>query len=418
MAAAIGMVLISATEADDSQAELRENPEMEQASTPATAAVSYPGYINKAANHIQMNGADWSGLSGLFGMARDTAVTVLHIGDSHLQADMATAVTRERLQAQYGSRGRGLIIPFKLAGTNEPNDYAITSTQGVVPSRLLKMPWPTEMTFTGIAIEPVGGKIDLTVKPGSTFDRMTLHSSGAGVEIVSLSDENGWDVDFTTEASGKLTGVALAHPVNTAYMKLKMPVGTALGGLTVEHGDKGVAYHVIGNNGATFSTYSLIGGMGRDAAALHPDLIILSLGTNEAFGKVSDATFRLNIDELVGELRAANPQAKLLIVTPAECQRKSSRRVRRKGKKRRYTTVRSYSVNTNVKRLRNVLLEYGKAHHIPVYDWYAVAGGDGSSAKWLADKTLNTDRVHLTAKGYRLQGNLFTDALIESLQTK
>ena len=150
-------------------------------------------------------------------------------------------------------------------------------------------------------------------------------------------------------------------------------------------------------------------------AALSPDLIIVSLGTNEAFGKMTDATFRMNINDFVTELRRANPSSRLLLVTPSECQRRTSRRVRRKGKGRRYRTVSSYSVNSNVKRMRDVIVAYGSDNGIPVYDWYEVAGGTGSSAKWLADKTLNKDRVHLTYKGYQLQGNLFTDALLKAI---
>ncbi len=114
---------------------------------------------------------------------------------------------------------------------------------------------------------------------------------------------------------------------------------------------------------------------------------------------------------MVNNLRYECPDAKLLITTPSECQRKIVTR-RRKGRRRRYT---SYLVNANINRLRNVILNFGKEHGIPVYDFYDVAGGEGSSFKWLKDQYLNKDRIHLTHSGYNLQGNLFTDALEEAL---
>ncbi|MDO4319802.1 MAG: GDSL-type esterase/lipase family protein [Bacteroidales bacterium] len=400
---------------DDSQAELRENPDMETPTSPAVAYSDYPSYIRLAANRVDLNGADWSGLSSLFSAAADTLVTVVHIGDSHLQADMATAVTRDRLQQIYGDAGRGLIVPFKLAGTNEPVDYAITSPDGWVASRLLKMPWPTDMSFTGVAVQSVSPTASLTVRTGSFFDDMTVFATSPGLEINSVSDGNGDEINFDVKSDGRRTRIALSRPCTEIRMSVSRPHDVAIGGISLSNGHNGVAYHVIGNNGATYSTYNLIGSVGRDLSELSPQLIIVSLGTNEAFGKMTDAAFRLNINDLVGELRRNNPDACLLLVTPAECQRRTSRRVRRKGKRRRYRTVSSYSVNTNVKRMRDVIVAYGRDNGIPVYDWYEVAGGTGASARWLADKTLNKDRVHLTYKGYQLQGNLFTDALLDAI---
>lgn len=407
--------VIAAYAQDDSQADLRENPEMEAPAGPPATHISYPPYVRLGVNHIDMNGADWSDLASHFAASADTPVSVVHIGDSHLQADMATAVTRERLQQIYGDSGRGLIIPFKLAGTNEPADYSITSPDGWVTSRLLKMPWPTDMSFTGVAVQSVSPTATLTVRARSLFDRLTVFATSDGLEIDTVTDENGDKIQFEATSVGRRTVISLDRPCTEVRLSLSRPHDVAVGGISLSNGHNGLAYHVIGNNGATYSTYSLIGSMGRDVAALSPQLIIISLGTNEAFGKMTDAAFRLNIDDLVGELRRSNPEARLLLVTPAECQRRTSRRVRRKGRRRRYRTVRSYSVNTNVKRMRDVIVAYGRDNGIPVYDWYDVAGGTGSSAKWLADKTLNKDRVHLTYKGYLLQGNLFTDALLDAI---
>lgn len=400
------------TDVEDSESDIRENPAID-VTAPVAAREEYPSYINLQANHIDLNGANWSRLAARLAAAADSAVAVVHIGDSHLQADIATAVTRRRLQQRYGNGGRGLIVPFKLAGTNEPRDYVLTSPAGLAASRLLKMPWPTEMTFTGIGIEPPSGSMELRMKGPDSFDRFTIHAAAPGVTVISLTDPFGWDVDFTAEADDKRLHVTPERELTEVIMQLDVPAGASIGAIDLRRGTGGLTYHVIGNNGATYSTYNLIGGMGSDVAALRPELIVISLGTNEAFGKVSDATFRINIDELVTDLRRANPGAELLLVTPAECQRRTVRRVRRKGRKGR-RTVRSYAVNPNISRLRDVIVAYGRQNGIPVYDWYAVAGGAGSSARWLADKTLNTDRIHLTAAGYTLQGDLFTDALEET----
>ena len=71
-----------------------------------------------------------------------------------------------------------------------------------------------------------------------------------------------------------------------------------------------------------------------------------------------------------------------------------------------------------MKRLRDVILRVAEEEKLPVYDFYVVAGGRGSSDKWFNDQYLNRDHIHLTRAGYTLQGHLFTEALEEALQTK
>ena len=72
-------------------------------------------------------------------------------------------------------------------------------------------------------------------------------------------------------------------------------------------------------------------------------------------------------------------------------------------------------VNDRVAQVRNIIVNYARNNHIALYDWYTVAGGAGASSKWLNNKLLNTDRIHLTMAGYKLQGNIFADALINTL---
>jgi lysophospholipase L1-like esterase len=68
-----------------------------------------------------------------------------------------------------------------------------------------------------------------------------------------------------------------------------------------------------------------------------------------------------------------------------------------------------------VARLRDVIVEYGKDNGIPVYDWYEVAGGEGSSHKWLANKLLGRDRIHLSWPGYAVMGSMLYDAINDAV---
>lgn len=411
-------------ESDD--AEIRENPDIgpaqavsaaETAMRRADQYASYP-FLNLDANRITMNGADWSALSGLLAAADDTVISIVHIGDSHIQAEGSTSKTRTLLEDRFGSAGRGLVIPFRLAGTNQPNDYTISSSSSFTSAKLLKMPWAVDMGFTGIALQPKTATFDFTISvkqtadsPPRDFDRIRVFCSGATPIVTGITDR---DVPalYTATADSEVLDIALFEPSTAVTIDFQSRGECTIFGFELTNSMTGIEYSAIGNNGATYSTYNSIGTVGRDIHALSPDLVILDMGTNEAFGKITDAQFYANIDRLVENIRKANPSAAILLTTPMECQRSVTTRVRRKGKKRRYTTTRSYKVNDNVSRMRDVILRYGAEKGIAVYDWYAVAGGTGASAKWIAKGLFAKDRIHHSWSGYALQGNLLFDAFI------
>ena len=384
------------------QSEIRENPEMESAKRAAYVAPSivYPKYINVADNRIDLKGHDWSRLVSQLRGADSARVTIVHIGDSHLQADMGTAVTRTLLGQHYGSAGRSLIVPFKLAGTNEPVDYVISSEIPMAQARLLKTPWGTRMGFTGIGITPEAEETPMLITAREPFDSVAIYFSGPSLSLLD-------PLVAQSDSAGVLT---FALPDTTSALNITL--GTAshptIHGINLINGDAGVAYHVIGNNGATFGTYNMIPGFANDIARFEPSLIILSLGTNEAYNKITADEFKQEARLLITDLQRTCPNAEILLTTPSETQNKH---VRKTGKRRKRRTVTTYTINAKVKAMRDAIIEVAEEMNLPVYDFYKVAGGSGASNKWFADEYLNRDHIHLTRAGYTLQGHLFTEAL-------
>ena len=55
--------------------------------------------------------------------ARDKkVVSIVHIGDSHIQANYITGMVRNLFQDDFGNAGRGLVFPYRLANSYGPND--------------------------------------------------------------------------------------------------------------------------------------------------------------------------------------------------------------------------------------------------------------------------------------------------------
>ena len=106
---------------------------------PDTIALPFASYLMGAVvDSIQLPASDscvneyaplhhfFAGLDSLRA-GKDTVITIVQLGDSHIQAGHYSGRMMRLLQQQFGNAGRGWIAPFKLSKTNEPDDYFISS---------------------------------------------------------------------------------------------------------------------------------------------------------------------------------------------------------------------------------------------------------------------------------------------------
>lgn len=89
-----------------------------------------------------------------------------------------------------------------------------------------------------------------------------------------------------------------------------------LNGFVIENNKPGVIYHAIGVNGARITDYSKYPLFFEQLPILNPDLIILSFGTNESFGRMSQSEYLFKLTEFVKKIRRINKDAAILIMTP------------------------------------------------------------------------------------------------------
>ena len=359
------------------------------------AAVAQPSGINSWANHIVLNGDNWESIISYINNQRrhNYKFTIVHIGDSHVQPGIISDEVRRTLQERFGNGGRGLICPLALAGTNEPNDYLLKSSSSIsASSKLLSSSKPAGMGMTGVAVKFSGASTTLSIKakrPGDDFYRITLfHSNNSPFTV----EQNGITVKGK-QHSNYATDYVLDTSADTA--NLRLTGSGALYGVRLLNSHRGVVVDCIGNNGATYRSYLNIDNFARQISDLEPQLVIISLGTNEAYGSFGSITS--NIDQMLSDIRRVCPNVKFLLTTPMETQKKSSR---------------GYRIQSNIVEVRDLILAYGKNHHVPVWDFYRVAGGAGASNRWLSARYMKTDHLHLGNDGYHLQGRLLAEALL------
>ena len=115
--------------------------------------------------------------------ASEQTVSIVHIGDSHVQADFKPGTVRKLMQLYFGNAGRGLIAPLKIAKTNGAGNYKISSDSKWDVVRLVK-PGEIPIGLTGLGLRVNDTMARLNV---STIDE-SFHGEWAFNKITSIYD--------------------------------------------------------------------------------------------------------------------------------------------------------------------------------------------------------------------------------------
>jgi len=337
-------------------------------------------------------------------------VTILHLGDSHIQADYLTGTTRTLLQQEFGNAGLGLTFPGRAARTNEsPSIYSsstgqwnsnrITNSQNTQPIGIAGTSLKTELSGNTINIRTVNTTSDYS------FNRMTLFfQKDVNSYNIIAKDSTGQSLAFagyfTDEEYPNTSKLVLPYLINQVQLEtvqnLPAQKQFTLFGISTENSNAGILYHTVGVNGAKSKHFIKSQELLSQTKALGPELIIISLGTNEAVDHPNmDANFGKQLNTLIAELKAVNPNAFLLLTTPADFYKKRTRR------------------NPGIQIIKNKIIEVANNNKLPYWDLHEIAGGNHSADLWKKEDLMQPDGIHFSKKGYALQGYLLFEAIIK-----
>lgn len=343
--------------------------------------------------------------------AKDRKVVIVHIGDSHLQADHYPGVLRVNLQKQFGNAGRGLVAPFKVGRTNEPSNYKSASNTRWHARRIVNEKDSLPIGISGLSIKNDDYKTSLMI---STFNREGLDYSFNKVTLFHQKGFNNYSFNVCDSLSCFQAAIDASTDTLTEFSTVKVNSAncvifnidsndtlskkTALiYGLLLENEQPGVLYNTIGINGAEYRHYNKNPKLQSQLALLNPDLIIVSLGTNEAYApRYNNADFYNQVDSLVSNLKLQNPDATFIITTPGDS-----------NKSRKYK-------NPNNLKAANTLIDYCKKNNLVYWNWFSIMGGTGVINKWALKGLTSKDKLHLSRKGYEIQGALLHAAILRA----
>ncbi len=338
----------------------------------------------------------------------DRKINILHIGDSHLQADYITHTSRVSLQKIFGNAGRGFIAPLKISKSNEPFNYQTTSNNTWKSSRCVSNKQLQTIGLGGMSIKTNDRYSTMQLKTYNTdsmdyaFTKIKLYhasnDSSFSVHISDTSTKNSFsqtksDLPYTTN----FTASTKTSLINVYFQKTDSIQSNFLFyGAAFENEKNGVLYHCIGINGARYKDYSKSNEFCSQTASLNPDILIISLGTNESFQKkYNSEIFYQEIDTLVTNLKKANPNTPILLTTPAN-------------------SFYYHQINYNLPLVSQTIIKYATDNNLAYWDLFSITGGQDSAILWKKANLLSRDGIHYSKDGYIHQGNLLTKAIINA----
>ena len=338
----------------------------------------------------------------------DKKINVLHIGDSHLQADYITHTARVNLQKIFGNAGRGFISPLKISKSNEPFNYQSTSNNKWRSTRCISSKQTQPIGLGGMSIKTNEENTTIHIK---TYNTDSLDYSFSKIKLYYAKNDSSFTLQILdTNSNNKFILENSKTPYTSNYTASKNSSSFSIHlqkmdstqtnlifyGVELENGNTGILYHCIGINGARYKDYSKSEEFCLQTASLNPDMIVISLGTNESFQKkYNSEIFYKEIDTLVTNLKKVNPNTPILLTTPAN-------------------SFYYHQINYNIPLVSQTIIKYATDNNLAYWDLFSITGGQNSAVLWKKANLLSRDGIHYSKDGYIHQGNLLTKAIINA----
>ena len=342
-------------------------------------------------------------------------VNIMHIGGSHVQAGTFTQRFRDNLMNISPDLigGQYFVFPFSAGKTNNPSHFMVDYTgEWDYCRNAVVRDYDKTMGLAGAAVwtsDPEASISIITrarsassITPEFVFNKVTVLGYSETDDVIPVVEYNGLTIDGEHNADKDSFVFRLPSFTDSICIKVNaVDDEFVLTGILLENGMTGINVHGIGVNGASLPSYLRCDNFERDLQLIKPDLVIFGIGINDASASDFDKdTFKHNYDLLIAAIRRVNPDCALLFITNND----SYKRVKKK----------KYAVNTNGKVVQEAFLELGKKYDAAVWDQFYIMGGLESMKAWEKAKLAQKDKVHFTADGYQLMGDLLYNAFLES----
>jgi lysophospholipase L1-like esterase len=328
----------------------------------------------------------------------ESITRIIHYGDSHVAADLLTGTLRRNLQSFAGDAGAGFVLAGRPWTWYAPDGVTFRASSGWRADGLSQTSLAEDGRFglAGVSFSATGAGEWLSLSATCrSFDVYLMKQPGGGsIDIFLDGIEYERNVSLTSKRSeaAYIKIAAETDAVHSIELRTVSKGFVRAFGIVVEREISGIVYDAFGINGARASRpfswdWRLLA---SNIERRDPDLIIIAYGSNEVSDADLDpAQYGESFLTLLNQFHQSAPRASLLVISPPD-------RAVRVG--RRWQTI--SRLPALVKAQRQAAFKAGAAF----FDLFQAMGGAGSIERWatLREPLAQSDRVHLTAAGYRL----------------
>lgn len=390
----------------------------------------------------------------------DKKINIVHIGDSHIQADFFTGALRKAFQKRYGDAGLGFSFPYRLVKTNGNKSIHYASNVKWRSKRNIFASEEDCVGLSGYSFQTGNPDFVLEIKaPDSAFSKLTIvsphpenfalatakkgykfeefriknthHRIKSGETLSQIAEQHGVSTAAIKRKNGLHSAMIRAgkslkipqivkspRPIDKSEFNIlkpekgtshtyKFPAGApeklyliradkkarySLSALVAEKDKPGVVYHSIGVNGARFMDWNKTPLFFDQLKSLNPDFIIVSMGTNSAFDRLSTSEFNTDKEEFIHHLEQSVGSVPLLFTTPPPAM--FNRR----------------TPNEFSKKFSKKIMQTARRDDYAAWNLFRVMGGNKNLSANIKKHLMAGDRIHYTEKAYELMAEKFMDS--------
>jgi len=341
----------------------------------------------------------------LFGEGK---IQVLHIGGSHIQADIYSNRMRNHLSNFLPNlmSSRGLIFPYSVAKTNNPKNFKVTYNGQWSSVRNVNKILDNPLGLSGISVATRDTNANIQIM--FNVPKETTHEFNR-LKVLHNTDSFSFDLRWMTQDSVTIlrkngyTEFIFDQYHNDIQLGLKQKDSLKnrfeLLGLVLESDRPGFVYSSVGVNGASTWSYLKCEKFQDHLNIVSPDLVFFGIGINDAHdANFSAQSYYSNYEKLITQFKAVNPSVLLIFITNNDSYGSNGK------------------PNINAELVRQVMFDLAKKYQGAVWDLYNVMGGLASCNTWRDAGLMAKDRVHFSGEGYNIIGDLLFNAFMESFE--
>ena len=411
----------------------RPSPAKVVSHTPAKGAVGTATQAQQPPDALLIDNAGsldkyYAALVTLDSKSAHATATVVHFGDSPTTADLITGDVRQQLQQRFGDAGPGFNLIAKPWAWYQHRDIDETD-KGWKFTTAVGLMREGQFGIGGVGFD--GGK-DASARykfSGASPDSVQLiwkSQTGGGSVVVSADDtevatiSTAIPIDQLIQGGLATSETAVTKPTPAAvpppqFRTIQLPAGTKtvslkvtdgsvhLYGVIFQRNQPGLTYDSIGLNGASITVLSRA--IAKDMLKqsfvhLHPDLIVINYGTNEAgFASFIDKQYEGELRLAIARVHEAAPDASILLMSPMD-----------RGERGAGNAISTMDTIPKIVDIqRRVAADTGCAF----FNTFQAMGGDGTMQRWYEGKPrlVGGDLIHPTPQGAKIVATAFVDQI-------